>query len=121
MQKKKLIFIKAELRDADSGDLWYNLFTTEEGKQLAIRKNNVTSYMGNLISGEEYTLFLDYNACQGIKHKDKMIFNWAGRVIMKNKNNFFELNTSRTKKILSETQLALYHSRFYEINGFELD
>lgn len=112
MRKMILTFIKSEIRETDSTSFKYNIFFTEENKQLAIRQNNVSSYMSKLIENEKYNLYMDYNACHGIEYQNVLIFNHAGNIIMKRDNDFFQMNPVRHKKPLSENSLKSSYKKF---------
>jgi len=116
MEKKKLVFIRSENREHDSGISVYLVFATEQGRNLAVKQNNITRYIKNFIEGEAYNLFMSFNACQGIEYENVLVFNWAGRIIMRRDESYFEMNMTNMKKPLSEEKLREFTTKFLVAN-----
>lgn len=120
MEKRDLKYITSERRENDSGVDFYDIFSAENGKRIAIKSNKTTNCFGDFIVGETYTFLLQYGTCYGINYKDEFIFMWAGRIITKRSGIYYEYNIPKSKKPLNTTQAERHHLRFLEKNKISL-
>lgn len=98
----------------------YNTFFTSEGKKIVLKDNKVCGRFGEFIEGETYTFLLEYGTCWAVSHKNRLVFCWAGNIIMRENGIYKDVNYSSKKKLLTKEQISSYVEKFFEKNKIPL-
>jgi hypothetical protein len=124
MKREELKYVSSTRKRMDNSVnatiTYYNTFITSEGKRLVLKDNKVCSRFGEFIDGEIYTFLIEYGTCWAVSYKNRLVFCWAGNIIMRENGVYKDVSYKPKKKPLTKEKIEAYVQKFFEKNKIPL-